>query len=154
SASKQFHRLQKEAGWKRNGPERKAAWEDFLQALVRQFNVSYGKDEDDLTAWHGLLARIGVTDLPDSVKKCKQVIQKKFINLVDLVDAGDDPALRIRRFANEVELSHYTLATHKVFPRDHDDAGTLLKYLLRNILSPGARRRGRSISKKNRNARS
>ncbi|KXN85785.1 hypothetical protein AN958_10843 [Leucoagaricus sp. SymC.cos] len=154
SASEQFHRLQKEAGWERNGPEQKAAWEGYLQALVGQFNVSYGKDEDDLTAWHGLLARIGVTDLPDSVKKCKQIIRKKSINLVDLINARDDPTPQIRHFANEVELSHYTLATHKVFPRDHDDAGSLLKYLLRHILSPdpGARRRGRSISKKNRNA--
>jgi hypothetical protein len=73
SASAQFHRLQREAGWRRDHPEQKAAWEAYLEALVSQFNVSYGKNEEDPTAWHGLLAHIGVADLPDNVKGCKAV---------------------------------------------------------------------------------
>ncbi|KXN86038.1 hypothetical protein AN958_10595 [Leucoagaricus sp. SymC.cos] len=153
SASEQFHRLQKEAGWKRDDPEQKAAWEDYLEALVGQFNASFGTDEDDLTAWHGLLAHIGVTDLPDSAKKCKQIIQGKFINLVDLVDARDNPTLQIRHFGSEYELSRYTLDEHKVFPRDHVEAGSLLKYLLRNILSPGIKRGKNRVPRRKRKAR-
>jgi hypothetical protein len=73
SASAQFHRLQTEADWKRDDPEQTEAWEDYLKALVGQFNTSYGTEEDDLTAWHGLFARIGINDLPDTVQECKQV---------------------------------------------------------------------------------
>jgi len=73
SAAKQFYRLQTTADWKRDDLEQKEAWEDYLEALVRQFNSSYGEDENDLTAWHGILARIGIHDLPDTVEKCKSV---------------------------------------------------------------------------------
>jgi len=73
SAPNQFHRLQTTARWKRADPEQQEAWEDYLEALVQQFNSSYGEDENDLAAWHGLLARIGIHNLPDSVKKCKSV---------------------------------------------------------------------------------
>jgi len=73
SAPKQFHRLQTTAGWKRDDPDQQEAWEGYLEALVRQFNSSYGEDENELAAWHRLLARIGIHNLPDSVKKCKSV---------------------------------------------------------------------------------
>jgi len=61
------------AGWERDDPEQQEAWEDYLEALVRQFNSSYGEDENDLAAWHRLLARIGIHNFPDSIKKCKSV---------------------------------------------------------------------------------
>jgi hypothetical protein len=70
-----------------------------------------------------------------------QVIHGKFINLVDLVDARDDPGRIIQRFDSEVALSRYTLDEHKVFPRNHVNSGSLLKYLLRKILSPDSNRR-------------
>ncbi|KAF5354968.1 hypothetical protein D9756_005614 [Leucocoprinus leucothites] len=149
SASHQFHRLQRKAGWERDDPEQKEAWEDYLEALVQQFNTSYGDDENDLTAWHVLLARIGTTDLPATVRDCKSIIEGKFINLVDLVDARDDPSRSIPHFISEVELSKYTLSEHKVFPREHVAAGSLLKYLLRHIISPNANRGVFTVSRSN-----
>lgn len=147
SASQQFHRLQTEAGWERE--EQRDAWEGYLEALVLQFNSSYGENENDLTAWHGLLARIGINNFPDSVKVCKSIIRGKFINLVDLVDARDDPSRQVQQFASEMILSEYTLSNHKVFPRDHVAAGSLLRYLLRHILSPNSNRRDPTFRRHN-----
>ncbi|KAJ3560000.1 hypothetical protein NP233_g11116 [Leucocoprinus birnbaumii] len=147
SASAQFYRLTREAGWTREDHKRKVAWENYLEALVKQFNFSYGDDENDLTSWHSLLARINDDDLPETVKECKSLIKGKFINLVDLVDARDNPGRSIRQFPSEVQLSQYTLSEHKVFPRDHVAAGSLLKYLLRNILSPSENRRNFAIGR-------
>lgn len=79
-----------------------------------------------------------VTDL-----KYSQIIQGLHINLVDLVDARNDPTKKIEHFATEFELSKYTLSTKKIFPRNHVDAGSLLEYLLRHIFNPGSVRRRR-----------
>lgn len=73
SASTQFDRLRTAQGWKKGDPDQVKAWEGYLTALVKQFYVSYGKDIEDLAAWHGLLARIGLTELPKSVRSCKKV---------------------------------------------------------------------------------
>lgn len=72
-ASTQFDRLMKAQGWNKDNPKHVEAWEKYLTALVKEFNVSYGRDVEDLAVWHGLLARIGLMDLPDNVKKCKKV---------------------------------------------------------------------------------
>jgi len=76
------------------------------------------------------------------------MIRGKFVNLVDLVDAGDDPSRQVEQFASETLLSEYTLSNHKVFPRNHVAAGSLLKYLLRNILSPNEKRRDPALSRR------
>jgi hypothetical protein len=56
--------------------------------------------------------------------------------LIDLIDARDDPNVEIIHFATEKQLSEYTLDARKVFPRNHEEAGTLLRYLLRHIMNP------------------
>ncbi|KAF7782876.1 hypothetical protein Agabi119p4_2252 [Agaricus bisporus var. burnettii] len=135
SASVQFNRLREEAR-RRGDYDNDTAWQGYRTALVRQFNSSYSADENDLAAWHNLLRHIGITDPPMTVVECKILIEGKFINLVDLVDARTDSNRVIRHFANEVELSVYTLSRGKVFPRKHIEAGSLLEYLLRNIVNP------------------
>ena len=45
----------------------------YRTALVRQFNLSYGEDEDDLAAWHELLRRCGIKPLPKTSAACKRV---------------------------------------------------------------------------------
>lgn len=66
-----------------------------------------------------------------------------YINLVDLVDARDDDTIVIKHFVDETELSEYTRANDKIFPRGHMEEGSLLKFLLRRIFRPGTRERGR-----------
>ena len=68
---------------------------------------------------------------------------------MDLVDARDDPSLQVEQFASETLLSEYTLSEHKVFPRNHVAAGSLLRYLLRHILSPNANYRDSAVSRRN-----
>jgi len=46
---------------------------NYQTALVRQFNLSYGKDDNDLPAWHKLLRRWGTKVLPKTPAKCKEV---------------------------------------------------------------------------------
>jgi len=45
----------------------------YQTALVQQFNLSYGKDVDDLAAWHKLLRRCGIKPLPKTSAECKKV---------------------------------------------------------------------------------
>lgn len=49
---------------------------------------------------------------------------------------------RAQVFSTVQELSKYTKATEKYFPRDEIEAGALLKYLLRQINHPPTRERG------------
>ena len=46
---------------------------NYDTALVRQFHLSYGKDEDDLAAWHKLLRHCGIEKLPKTSVACKRV---------------------------------------------------------------------------------
>lgn len=59
-----------------------------------------------------------------------QAVGNTFVNLVDLVDE-----IEFRLFDTEQELSQYSLTERKIFPRS-DCAGSLLEYLLRQILNP------------------
>ena len=71
---------------------------------------------------------------------------------MDLVDVFDTDDI-VTVFPSVQALSEYTTGTGKYFPRNHISAGSLLRYLLRQILNPamdgsgtrgrGARRRGR-----------
>ena len=54
------------------------------------------------------------------------------VNLVDLV-LEEGP---VHKFKTVKELSEYTRATGKFFPRDDAEAGGLLRYLLRHIFDP------------------
>ncbi|XP_006460537.1 hypothetical protein AGABI2DRAFT_220577 [Agaricus bisporus var. bisporus H97] len=155
SASAQFKRLRDEAGWDRDDDENDRAWQSYRTALVRQFNATYSVDEDDLAAWHALLRHIGVNNPPSTVEECKKLINGKFINLIDLIDARDHN-VDIIHFATEQQLSEYTRETKKIFPREHEEAGTLLRYLLRHIMHPDPNRRDPTQfrgSKKNRRRR-
>ncbi|KAF9442696.1 hypothetical protein P691DRAFT_680946 [Macrolepiota fuliginosa MF-IS2] len=141
SAEAQYNRLRKEAGWKRGDPEGDKAWEDYRTALVRQFNTSFSNDDNDLDTWNALLRHVGINNPPGTVKECKDLIGGKFINLIDLINARDNPGVIITHYRNEVELSKYTLNSGKIFPRDHVEAGSLLRYLLRHIEHPDPNRR-------------
>ena len=111
-------------------------------SLVLEFTISLIPSKN-VKAWVlSFLNALG------SMTRCNQMIRGKFVNLVDLVDAGDDPSRQVEQFASETLLSEYTLSNHKVFPRNHVAAGSLLKYLLRNILSPNEKRRDPALSRR------
>lgn len=60
-----------------------------------------------------------------------QAIRYTYVNLVDLTEGRE-----VEKFASEVALSGYTISTGRFFPREHADAGGLLKKLFRHIDNP------------------
>jgi hypothetical protein len=73
SASSEFYRLCGYFGWDRDDPDRQDAHEAFKDALVKQFNVNFGTNADDLTAWQGLCASLYVNPIPDELAACRKV---------------------------------------------------------------------------------
>ena len=73
SASSEFYRLCDYFDWERDDPARQDAHEAFKDALVKQFNVNFGTNANDLTAWQGLCASLGVDPIPDKLAECRTV---------------------------------------------------------------------------------
>ncbi|KAG2012134.1 hypothetical protein CC2G_012169 [Coprinopsis cinerea AmutBmut pab1-1] len=102
-ANHEFHRLQKLKGWKipkssketskegQENPTKKKkkkktkgekAYKAFQDALVMQFNDTYGTDESDLASWQALCRAIGFAPIPDTLKHCQQVVEQTFSSLL------------------------------------------------------------------------
>jgi hypothetical protein len=62
-----------------------------------------------------------------------QAVQKKHVNLVDLVEGSKT---EVRIFKTEQELSEYTRETGKFFPKEDAADGGILRALRRHILVP------------------
>ncbi|CAE7197176.1 unnamed protein product [Rhizoctonia solani] len=125
--------------WKSSG-----ALAGLRRALVLQFNLTYGTDQNDLASWQNLCRAMRVTNIPETLSACKKLVKTIYVNLVDLVDmpnTGKD----VRLFETEAALSKYTKRTKKIFDRHDARAGGLLKHLLRSIINP--RRGGRTKAK-------
>lgn len=147
SVVKEFNRLCRELSLddERNG--RHLARTGLRRAYVDQFNSNYGTNADDLVAWQELRRDIEIPAY-DTLEDCRwvcsdlircitisssfQAIKNTYVNLVDLVDACS-----LEHFATEKDLSKYSLATGRIFPRKDVPRGSLLEMLLRNILNPG-----------------
>jgi hypothetical protein len=73
SASSEFYRLCDYFHWDRDDPDRQDAHAEFKDALVKQFNVNFGTNADDLTSWQGLCASLYVNPIPDELAACRKV---------------------------------------------------------------------------------
>ncbi|KJA16359.1 hypothetical protein HYPSUDRAFT_193198 [Hypholoma sublateritium FD-334 SS-4] len=135
SASSEFHRLCALKEWDRD--EREDSREQYRRALIQQFNLNYGTDVNALDSWHLLCTYIGIDPVPDTVEECKMAVKSTHVNLVDLVDVFETNR-RVEVFPTVQALSDYTQESEKYFPRDEVGAGSLLTYLLRQIMRPPA----------------
>ena len=56
-------------------PEEEAKKEaaKLKEAMVRQFNQTYGKHEHDLASWQKLCATLGTNPVPSTIAKCRKV---------------------------------------------------------------------------------
>ncbi|EUC59439.1 autophagic vacuole formation-like protein, putative [Rhizoctonia solani AG-3 Rhs1AP] len=136
----ELKRMKRVLKWDSKAWELSGALADFRHALVLQFNLTYGTDQNDLASWQNLCMAMKVTNIPETVGACKKLAATIYVNLVDLVDmpnTGSDARL----FKTEEALSKYTRRTKKIFPKRDPDAGGLLKRLLRFIDNPRRRRR-------------
>lgn len=140
----------------------KNAHSRFKDALVLQFNETYGTEVDSLRSWQALAQVIGIDPIPETLEVCQavcgclhhlcstngsqvallwQAVETSNVNIVDLVDARhEDSEVIVHNFATELELSEYTRKWGKYFPKEHAYAGGLLQYLLRHIFHPDASR--------------
>ncbi|KAF9496626.1 hypothetical protein BDN71DRAFT_1505541 [Pleurotus eryngii] len=132
SAILEFYRLCDFNHWDRDDPEREKAHKAFKDALVKEFNDVYGTDEKDINSWHKICTVVNIDPLPDTLRKARDAVLSKHINLVDLVD---HPTGHVRAYDSLEGLRTYTIATGKYFPRENAYAEGLLKYLLREIHS-------------------
>ncbi|KAF8148236.1 hypothetical protein B0H34DRAFT_267321 [Crassisporium funariophilum] len=73
SATSEFQRLCNVRKWVHGQPVRKAAYDEFKDALTRQFNMNYGTDANDLAAWQTLCASLRIEPIPDKLKDCRLV---------------------------------------------------------------------------------
>lgn len=62
-----------------NKDERQTRREELRDALALQFNVYYGSRVDDVDAWKGMCAVLGIEDIPEDLKSCRAVRQVPFI---------------------------------------------------------------------------
>ncbi|KAH9894284.1 hypothetical protein C8Q73DRAFT_511452 [Cubamyces lactineus] len=108
--------------------------------MVKQFNAMYGTNADDLESWQLLCSALGMIPVPDNIRTCRRTVRSTHVNIVDFVEAPM-VGMAVRTFDSEEQLSVYTKETGKFFPRGDVNAGSLLRYLLRQILHPPARPR-------------
>lgn len=71
---------------------------------------------------------------PAAALRKSQAIRGTHVNLVDLTQLRDGAA--VKKYPTEIALAEYTKRTGKFFGRDHDEAGDLLRMLLRHIINP------------------
>ncbi|KAF5318803.1 hypothetical protein D9619_011059 [Psilocybe cf. subviscida] len=137
SASEEIGRLRASGLWESvyGEDDSDALYDAYRDALTKEFNERYGKDENDLSAWHVLCARIGLNPIPGTLEECRELVTNTHVNLVDLVHVHATEGT-VEKFSDVYKLSAYTIQTKKYFPRDNAHAGNLLKFLLRHILNP------------------
>ncbi|KAF8155252.1 hypothetical protein K438DRAFT_1622023, partial [Mycena galopus ATCC 62051] len=113
-----------------------ALYAGYNRALGMTFSQTYGDDVDSLENWQRL-CRVVEIDVPASLEECQTAIEDAHVNLIDLIDITTT-GIPVHKFQTEMQLSLYTRATKKFFPRDRAYKGLLLQHLLRRIMCPPA----------------
>ncbi|CAE6405077.1 unnamed protein product [Rhizoctonia solani] len=132
----EYLRMSQTTGFKSLGPEaQKKARRDLKDALAKDFGQLYGYDVDDIGAWQSLCRVLRFEDVPDDLEGCQDLVTATYVNIIDLIDTVSTGA-PVQHFDSEKELSEYTIKTKNILSRDSPHAGSLLKFLLRNIYRP------------------
>ncbi|KAH7334207.1 hypothetical protein B0J17DRAFT_770583 [Rhizoctonia solani] len=149
SYTEEFLRMTSEFGWSEGSEKYKIARKKLNTASVLQFNENFDKGHQEknqkkgkmLRKWVALFNRIAIKDLvmPKTVPEFEERVKSVHTNICDVLEAGVTSGKSID-WENEVILSQYTLRTKRIFPREHPLAGSLLRHLLRHILSPSPTR--------------
>ena len=150
----EFYRLCDLYGWGKDDWKRRDARRAFNTALKEEFDVLYGLDEHDIKNWHKLCHVLRIDPVPDTLQECRavsyrssdplcpwstkasssiQAVVTKHVNLVDLVHGSKK---QVTIFKTEKELSEYTKANEKYFPREEAKDGGVLRALRRHIMRP------------------
>ncbi|KAK0108620.1 hypothetical protein ONS95_003415 [Cadophora gregata] len=99
--------------------------------VVTEFDRYFGS-EVKLENWQRLCHDVGITDVPQSLKKCKLALRRVWVNIHDLIIAVRQNKIP-HRFQSQHELSAYTLRTRKFFPKEKAKEGGPVRQLLAHI---------------------
>ncbi|KAL5635304.1 hypothetical protein ACGC1H_004178 [Rhizoctonia solani] len=69
----ELKRMKQVYNWDNKTWESSEATAGLRRALVLQFNLTYGTDQNDLASWQNLCRAMKVTNIPETLKKCKKV---------------------------------------------------------------------------------
>jgi hypothetical protein len=134
----EFNRMCKTLGWKPSDRRTIEARSQFQDAMVLEFNDTYGTDVNDIKSWQALCKVMAIDHVLVNLEECRSVFRETHVNIVDLLHAKKT-GRKVKVFETVEELAQYTRGTKKFFPRDHAKAGGVLVFLLRKILSSGRR---------------
>ncbi|THU83909.1 hypothetical protein K435DRAFT_822869 [Dendrothele bispora CBS 962.96] len=131
-----FRRLAISEGLSKKSKRYKDLRRTYLAGAVQEgFSFHFGSNETSLQAWQELCQTIlGADKLREldlrSVKRCKAALDGVFVNLVDLVDAGNAGATICKIFSSDRALANYIKRTGKVFPKAEAKKNPLLRRFL------------------------
>ncbi|KAI1792898.1 hypothetical protein LXA43DRAFT_296360 [Ganoderma leucocontextum] len=128
----EFHRMCVWFGW--NSANRLLVYDSFHQAIITQFNATYGADVNNLASWQLLCIVLRINPVPADLKTCRKRVLAIYVNIFDLLafPIFGPPQM----FPTEAALSEYSLKNRKVFPRECVEPDSLLSALLRRIYHP------------------
>ena len=76
SSVSEFHRLCRQYGWEKDGPEKEVARYEFNIAMKKEFDSLYGSDEKDISNWHKLCYILSIDPVPETLRECRAVSSK------------------------------------------------------------------------------
>ncbi|KAJ6505844.1 hypothetical protein C8R47DRAFT_1006339 [Mycena vitilis] len=120
----EFRLLAAQRGW--TGKQYKREWE---RCARDEFSHHFGRDEGRLAGWQALCTTVGVDDVPESIKRCKQVLRHIFVNIYDLLDA-ERTGQPVKKHASEDALREYSKKKKKIFPKAAAKKNPFLKVWL------------------------
>ncbi|KAG6001226.1 hypothetical protein E4U21_004605 [Claviceps maximensis] len=68
----EFHRMCDFFNWTRDDKKKRKAGDRFREAIVAQFGVLYGEDENKLDVLQRLCEKLDICPIPQSIKSCKK----------------------------------------------------------------------------------
>jgi len=123
--SEEFKRLAFQRGWKKGGPKYRKQW---ARCCEEEFRDQYGHNER-LEGWRALCADVGIKNIPNSITQCKKVLNRTWINLVDLIECRVN-GTQVSQHKSQNDLRLYIHETGKIFPKAAAKSNGFLKVLL------------------------
>ena len=91
SSVSEFHRLCRQYGWEKDGPEKEVARYEFNIAMKKEFDSLYGSDEKDISNWHKLCYILSIDPVPETLRECRAVSSKLCIPIDSLLRVSSFP---------------------------------------------------------------
>ncbi|GBE79462.1 hypothetical protein SCP_0206620 [Sparassis crispa] len=121
----EFERLATQRGWRAGSRRYRNEW---AQCCVTEFGRHYGH-HDRLDGWQALCVEVGIRDVPTSITACKKILNRTWVNLVDLIDCRRT-GQRVQRHRSRDALRQYSVDNDKIFPKKEAKRNGFLKVLL------------------------